>query len=74
MEVGVATFRMVLRYENPSVSESSEFSAEDESEAASVCSEAVERHNRRLSELESRNVFVSKRACGCEFEALEDHI
>lgn len=59
-------FRLVVSYENPRCLETLEVQAEGLSEAESMCERIVSEREETMRRLESRNVYSSKRACGCE--------
>jgi hypothetical protein len=59
-------FRLVVSYEGPRCTEILEVQAETLSDAESICEKIRAEHESRMSSLEARNVFVSKRMCGCE--------
>ena len=61
-------FRLVISYENPRCAETFEVQAEGLSEAESMCERMVSEQGETIRRLESRNVYSSKRACGCEVQ------
>ncbi len=61
-------FRLVVSYEGPRCTEIIEVQAETLSGAESICEKIRADHESRMSSLEMRNVFVSKRMCGCDVD------
>ena len=61
-------FRLVVSYEDPRCAETFEVQAESLFEASAICERMVSDHALMLERLASRNVFMSKRACGCEVD------
>jgi hypothetical protein len=68
MEVSVGLFRLILSYDNPRHFEAVEVQADNISAAEAICVGMVEDYESLILSLESRNVFVSKRMCGCEVD------
>lgn len=52
---------MVVRYKDPIQVVSSPIQAKDMEEARLICSQAVESYEKMMSEMESKNVFISSR-------------
>lgn len=61
----MSQFRLVVSYENPRCTEIFMVHAESLSDASAICERMISDHADKVGRLESRNIFVSKRACGC---------
>jgi hypothetical protein len=61
-------FRLVVSYNCPNYSETIEVQADDISAARLMCEKIGLDYENMLLRLESRNVFISKKMCGCEVD------
>jgi hypothetical protein len=64
----LSRFRLVISYDGPRHTENVEVQAETLLDASSICEKIRSDYEDMISLLESRNVFVSKRMCGCEVD------
>jgi hypothetical protein len=64
----LSRFWLVVSYDGPRITETVEVQAETLSEANAICEKIKLDYDRLMLSLESKNVFVSKRLCGCEVD------
>jgi hypothetical protein len=61
-------FRLVVSYDGPRITETVEVQADNLSDANAICEKIRLDYDMLMLSLESKNVFVSKRMCGCEVD------
>jgi hypothetical protein len=64
----LSQFRLVVSYNNPRCTETFTVHAESLSEASAICERMISDQADKVERLASKNIFLSKRACGCEVD------
>lgn len=58
-------FTVLIRYDNPSCEETAEIEASNSSSARAICRSIFESHESKRAEMESKNVYASRRMVSC---------